>query len=460
MLYDKELEYSPGKVGASCSTSDDHGNVYISGSIVITDELQWPFVTRIDSCGNKVWCKILDFSFEGFNEGWAQDIIKTNTGEIIILSILKADDQYELIHLIALDSYGNVLWRESYASKYDYPWILNQVAYSIEEINHEYYISGNCYWPYPNDTNHVFLRPMFIGIDSLFNEKWVLPFYAQDSVFGNAYCSIKLSDSIIMGLGKRRLPDNEVNSLLMFYSINGDELGYTQIQNDQIGPTIKRNHIRMIERINETNFLVGVYYGPENYGNPAGEFVIDTAANVYNFQSHPNTSSASLLKTYDNNYVFATSIEETKGDKDIYIYKIDDKLEPVPFDPTPHTYDSLCPGGIQSGNTSLDDCLVWTNVGDAPSPGQYYESIRWIPVKAYPNPVKGGKVTFEFENTDHHYNMELIIYNNTGFQIHSQKIYKGQQDTDVNVSGWNKGVYIAVIYSNGGAVGKCKFVVG
>ncbi len=458
LLYDKVFEHSLCTVGNFASVSDETGNIYVSGYATISGG--WPFVAKIDSCGNKVWCKILQYEGE-FEDGFNIDILVTKDNKIIVLVNFDSEEEIDKLHLVALNEQGDVLWVKPYASKNNYPWIREQNAYSLTEVNNEYYISGYCYWPYPNDTTHFFLRPLFIGIDSLFQEKWILPFYALDSVFGNAYCSIKLNDSIIMGVGKRRLPDNEVNSLLMFYTINGDELGYNQIFNEQIGLDIKRNHIRDIERINESYFIVGVYYGSENSDNPVGEFVIDTSANLYKYQSHPNTvSEPSITKTYDGNYVFATSIKENKGDKDIYVYKLDENLNDVPFDPTPHTYDSLCPGGIQSGTTSLDDCWVWTDVGEAPGPGQYYESIRWIPVKAYPNPVKGGKVTFEFENTEHHYNMELHIYNNTGLEIHSQRIYKGQQDTDVNVTGWGKGVYIAVIYSNGGAVGKCKFVVG
>jgi len=262
-----------------------------------------------------------------------------------------------------------------------------------------------------------------------------------------------------MGVGIRRLPSSLDFGLLMFYNKDGEELGYSEVTNEQIGPDVKSNHFRDVAKINDSIFITASLFGPGISLNPGGVLVVDTAGTLYNILPKPNTSSASLIKTYDNNFVFAASIEETKGDKDIYVYKIDEKLEPVPFDPTPHTYDSLCPGGIQSGTTSLDDCLVWTNVGDAPGPAEYYESIRWIPMLAYPNPARDGKVTLEFENTQHHQNMELRLYNSFGNLSHTKKIYKAQQDTDVNVTGWTKGVYIAVIYSNGGAVGKCKFAV-
>jgi len=48
-------------------------------------------------------------------------------------------------------------------------------------------------------------------------------------------------------------------------------------------------------------------------------------------------------------------------------------------------------------NIDLSDCLVWTNIGNAPSPQEYYESIKQIPIKAYPNPVSEGNITFGFE---------------------------------------------------------------
>ncbi|MEZ5195268.1 MAG: hypothetical protein R2764_02335 [Bacteroidales bacterium] len=57
-----------------------------------------------------------------------------------------------------------------------------------------------------------------------------------------------------------------------------------------------------------------------------------------------------------------------QGDDDIYVYKIDENLNDVPFDPTPHTYDSLCPGGYNRGTIDLTSCFIWTDIGDAPSP--------------------------------------------------------------------------------------------
>jgi hypothetical protein len=326
------------------------------------------------------------------------------------------------------------------------------------EHNQEYYISGYCYWPYPNDTNHVFLRPLFIGIDSLFNEKWILPFYALDSVFGIGYQSIPLNDSIILGVGIRKYCDYIDNSLFALYTTSGEELLYSIIPNELIGPDIHSNEIREIERINDTLFLSSGFFGNDLSQNPNGEFVTDIYANLYNLQSRPNVLGIpNLIKTSDDNYAIASTITEPNNDKNIYLYKIDKNLEFVPFDTNTYTYDSLCLEQIQSGTIDLSDCLVWTGAEEIPSPEEYYSFIATIPVTAYPNPAE-TEITLAFQNTDHHTNMLLECYNIYGQRVHTEKIWKGQQETKIDLLGWAKGLYFAVVKSEGTLAGSVRFI--
>ncbi|GAB4324955.1 MAG: hypothetical protein Kow00127_17640 [Bacteroidales bacterium] len=67
-IYDKVLDHAESSISISSSTSDNNGNIYFTG--FMNSPFQWPFVTKIDSCGNKIWCKILDYSFEWFEDGW------------------------------------------------------------------------------------------------------------------------------------------------------------------------------------------------------------------------------------------------------------------------------------------------------------------------------------------------------------------------------------------------------
>ncbi len=457
VLYDKILTHAEHKMSVWGAVTDTNGNKYICAPTF--DDINWPYVIKLDSCGTLEWCKVLyDDNFEW---GGATDILLSNNGEIVVLTKYDSEEEIESIHLVGLDMNGKELWKRPYASRNNYPLIRETSAYDIIKHNNNYYISGLCYYPFLNNPGHFFLRPMFIGIDSLFNEKFVLPFMKRDSVFGKSYSTIAINDTLIMGVGERWLPGINKNSIFMFFTSEGEELGYNQIPNNAIGPDIIANVTRDIERINDSLFMTKSAWGSHPDSGLFGNLVIDTSAMIHNFKGIDyGIVDYEMIKTFDDNYLIAANKYQNNSTwTDIYLYKIDENLESVPFDTVPHTYDSLCPHAIQSEVIDLTDCLVITNIGELPGPAQYYESLRWIPIKAYPNPVREGKVTLEFENTEHHQNMELRCYNNFGREIHRQKIYKGQQDTDVNVSAWGKGVYIAVIYSNGGAVGKVKFVV-
>jgi len=460
-IYDKVMEHDLCTVSPRASISDENGNIYVTG--YTNYPAQWPFVTKLDSCGSKIWCKILSYEDE-FNYGWSSDIILTGNDEVVILATLIDDeqpaDQINMTHLIGLSDDGEVLWKKPYASRNDYSWIRQPIGNTILQVNNDFYISGSCYWPYPDDTTHWFLRPLFIGIDSFFEEKWILPFAPLDSVFGDAFKTVPLNDSILMGVGMRRLDDPEESGLLMFYNTDGTELGYYEITKEQIGPDVSQIYFTDVERTNDSLFILASPIGINNEYAPHCELIVDTMANIYNSAIHNSVlGQQKFTKTFNNNFVVIGEVEETKGDKDIYVYKIDENLDDVPFDPTPHTYDSLCPGGIQSGTIDLTSCFVWTDVSEAPLPGEYYSFIQTIPVKVYPNPVTEGSVTFEFENTEHHRNMELKCFNLYGEMVHNAKVYRYQEKTEVNISGWRKGMYFGVVYSGGKPVGKCKFVI-
>jgi hypothetical protein len=459
LLYDKKMIHDDCVMINEAILMDTDGNMYFCGTVGYDNET-WPYIAKFDFCGERIWCK----HFPGESQemaGVAWDVDFTSNDDILILtSYYSWKLSSSVIYLICVDQQGEELWKRSYASPEEHPLMEDPYGWDLLTYNEEYYIAGECYYPYPGNPNHVYLRSLFVGIDSNFNEKWVLPFYALDSIYGWAESIIPLNDTVLMGAGIRlETNGEEANSLLMFINPNGEEIGYNQISNQQIGPDIVANWIHQFERINDSLFVAASLFGPNSGTNPAGEMVFDTSANLYRYESRPNTKKKpSIIKTYDENFVFSTTIKQG-NDWDIYLYKIDKNLDPVPFDTTQHVYDSLCPHTIQSGEIDLTDCLVITSIDDWPTPDEYYESVRWIPIKAYPNPVTEGKLTLEFENTKHHKNMELRCYDDFGRQVHSQKIYKGQQDTDLDVSTWPPGIYIAVVYSDGSARGKAKFVV-
>lgn len=96
---------------------------------------------------------------------------------------------------------------------------------------------------------------------------------------------------------------------------------------------------------------------------------------------------------------------------------------------------------------------------ETPPPGEYFASLNSIPVKAYPNPAKDGSINFEFQNTEHHMDMELRCFDVFGKQVYSEKVYQFQGESKVNINHWNPGIYVALVYSEGKVVGQTKFIV-
>jgi hypothetical protein len=456
VLWDKILLHNLYFLEGASVAIDNEGNRYVAGVKFNADTR--PFVSKFNPCGEEVWCRII--LNDQLDEGDYWDIIINENDEIIILGNYLTPSNEMQIYLDCFDKNGEYLWHKQYASKEDHPWIYQPFGYNLMEHYKEYYISGYCYWPFPSDTTHYFLRPLFIGIDSLFNEKWILPFYALDSVFGMAYKSIAINDSLLAGVGIRRIENNKANMLFMLFNNNGEEISFSQIPNDSIGSSVFFNYISEVERVNDSLFLSLLYLGSSpGVALPVADIIFDKNAKIFNLSSKPPnvTGWAHIIKSSDSNFVNAMDWENPNGDYDIYLYKINKDLESVPFDTNTYTYDSLCPEQIQSGTIDLSNCLVWTGTEEIPSPEEYYSFIATIPITAYPNPAE-TEITLVFENTEHHTNMLLECYNIYGQEVLSEKIYNGQQQTKLSVSNWSKGLYFAVVKSEGKVAGTGKFV--
>ncbi len=457
ILWEKILTWDNTFVYSGHIKSDKTGNLIIARTINNDEIGFWPLLVKLDSCGEKEWCRVLPQEY--YLKGTYRDVITLDNGDILALGYFEAETNLDQVHLDYVDKNGNLLWRKAYAKEEDHPLIAEPSGQNLHKVKNEYVITGRCYWPYPGNPSHVYLRPMFIYIDSLFNEKWLIPFGVNDSLIGEGYDMIKLNDSVFMGVGARRMGGGVQNSLLMFLNHNGEELGHKHIPNAVIGPDILDNFIYKVERVNDSLFLTSSNFGQEDMGNPYGEFIIDTSANLHLYNTQENTEGTSqLIRTSNDEYVIGVSYRLGKTDWDILMYKINENLESVPFDTNQYTYDSLCPHPISSGIIDISDCMIWVDTDEVPTPEDYYIGLSSIPITAYPNPAKKN-ITFALGNTQYHQNINLKYYDIFGILKHEQKIYSGQLEAETEVTSWRKGMYVAVVRSDGKVVGKCKFVV-
>lgn len=459
MIWEKILKWEDVSVYRTSVVQDDNGNIIAASNTAGGTTGLWPLIVKIDPCGEKIWCRVFpnyDYMFGSY-----QDVLVLDNNDILALGQFESLENLDQVYLDYIDTNGNLLWRQVYASRNDYPHIRSCSGDEIKKYGNNYLIHGHCYYPYPSDTTHFYLRPLYIMLDSLFNEQWIIPFGVNDSIVGEAFETYQLNESEYMGVGILRLSGNMAHSLITYFNNNGQELGYNVIPNDSIANEISDNFINDIEQINDTLFLASTAIIIDDEIGLWADLIIDSTGIIYNkqFRSEETSGWTKIVKTFDDKYTIGCGWEEGNTKTDIYLYKINEDLEQDTLYPGNYTYDSLCPYQIQSGIIDISDCLIVTDVGEIPSPKEYYSSLKTIPIKVYPNPAIEGQITFEFQNTEYNQNMELRCFNVFGELVHEERIYQYQGRSVVDVSRWNKGMYVAVVYSNGIPSGNIKFII-
>lgn len=420
---------------------------------------QWePYVMKLNSCGEKEWCNLFTGSI---NEStWAQDICETSSGEIFVLVNQWGTGTIEDMYIFKLSSGGEVLWKKSFCNAINHPE--SNIAIGVKIIatsNEKIMIAGRVYWADPwNPGGPKPIRSLFVSIDSLGNEEWVLPFGLEDSIHGDAMNVIEQNSNSYIGLATK-WPNATLQSVLINFDSSGNVLDYIIIDNDQINPEVTRGVPLNLERIDSVYVLGGLYGIPDD--TYSSEILLDTNIfsnfNVKGFLQRVNEEQPYTMIKAGNKYLSSSTYTNSEDWK-IILSKMNLNLEYDTLDPGNYNYDSLCttPGLPQSGFIYLDECDIITGE-EIPSPEEYYTSIATIPITAYPNPAE-TEITLVFENTEHHNNMMLECYNIYGQKMHNEKIWKGQQQTKLDVSGWGKGLYFAVVKSNGKVAGTGRFV--
>jgi hypothetical protein len=466
MLWEKHIVYNNSFVLPGFLDQNEKNEFVAANTIAIDYNADyWASIVKFDSCGERQWCRIFDPGIR--LDGAFYDVMFLDNGNI--LALLFANKSMTVycaveIYLYCFDPDGKLLWIKPYASIDDYPLLDATWARKIDKFGNGYVIYGDCYWAYPGNPNHVFLRPLIIGLDSVFNEKYVFPFGRYtDSIHGMAYGGLQLNDSVYMAVGTRWIHDQDNlvnNGLMMFFNKKGEELGYRQILNEKVGPDVKSNFIIDIQRINDSLFLAVSNYGKKYEQNPFGGFVLDSGAHIYYKDTIPNTiGDPRMVITSDSNYLVIHTIQQPVTYKqDILLLKVNDTLGSAPFNPGSYVYDSLCKEIPPYEEINITDCMVIVGIENTPTPEQYYASLKTIPIKVFPNPAK-DKVNFELENTELHQNIRLRCYDLLGKLMYNEPVIKGQKGAAIDISSWPSGMFVAIIYSNSGAVGKCKFVV-
>jgi len=436
------------------------GGILVCGMSMLGDN-HLPIVIKLNACGVKEWCKV--FLGSPNNQSPAVDIKETETGDIIVLVNMFGSNPHETIHIFKLSSEGEVLWQEPFATTYTYPNTNLKLGNSLLiTSNGDYLISGDAYWEQPwNPGGPMPLTPLLILAGSDGNEEWVLPFGLNDTIIGWAWHTMEYNNSFL-SVGYKKA-SNLYHGLIMSIDENGNELGSINLEFNQLNPAANSGTIRYISDIDSV-FIIGADYGNLSWDYwPPGEILLEDinfdALNILGSKYYASNRIPYALATLNSGkYLSASTYRHSSTNTDIFLAKLNLNLEYDTAYTGNFTYDSLCiPGPPQSGFIYLNDCDIVLGT-EMPTAAEYRARVSTIPITIYPNPAKDN-ITFALENTEHHRNIELRCFNLLGMQQHQTQISRGQQQASANVSNWQPGMYIAVVYSDGKPVGRGKFVV-
>ncbi len=429
--------------------------------IIVGNLGNYAFIWSLNECGDLMWCSEF-INNQNYLATDYRDIVLLSD-KIIVMGTLQLYDYNYVCALFGFDYYGNLLWTKDILNPANDSLMGNApVPAYLNKIDNHFFISGFCYYAYPDNPNLAYLRAMFIDVDSIFNKKWFLPYGMQDSLFADGR-GVAISDSgIWCGYGTCFVapPTDTLNSVFMYFDTEGDEIRHKSISNNTISPEVKDNDLMALNIINDSIYLITAQVGSIPLTvNPIGEFTVDmSGTTVYQYQNHPG-AYANLhptAKTEDNRFVFVA--RKQNAHKDILLYKLNADLSQAAIDTNSYVYDSLCPHPITSDTIYLKGCDVITAVPQYPTPEAYYQAKNSVEITAYPNPAH-GIVNFELENTQYQIFLELTVYDMAGHRLLARPVATSQKELRISTSGFSPGIYVAVVRNERKVLGKGLFSV-
>ena len=317
---------------------------------------------------------------------------------------------------------------------------------------HEYIVTGDAYDGSPG---HVYkLRPLILKTDSSGNDLWTLSWGHTCGLRGQlaSYTAENSGGFFYSAASHYRdtLPGGDSPCFLKT-SPDGQEVAYRDLI-----PDSKYGGSATLHIIDTDTMLISAVWKDRNTSiDLNGVLKCDTLGVVTKTKillENAYVSDQGALLTFDNKYLVAGGmyVQTPPYLSKIYLFKLNMNLEYDSVYTAPRTYDSLCPYPIVSDTMNLDDCGIITDVRE---PLTNPESCKLL---IFPNPAI-DRLTIGFPKylrreaqtgtvqttTIYHQwkSATLEVYALNGSRLLSKEIPKDQTSLELDVSGWQRGMY-------------------
>ena len=429
------------------------GSIFVSGTATYYDNRGDPIVIKINTCGEKEWCRIF---FTSDNYDYSLDVLSDDdNGCIILLNNTGPDSNYssERITLAKLSDDGELIWYHSYLSS-DTSMQAEIMFNILPTWESGYLLTGFCDYEDLNDPGRYVRKPYYIKTDSLGVFQWETIVYKELPYIGGCAWTTTINpDSTFFysSISNYYQSPSSSSPALLKMDFEGNVIGiYDVVSGYDYGK------LSYATFVNDSTIAAEAGWGNSEDDLWSRAVIIDTLGNLLNSTVLMEDLYTSILEvTYDGKLVYMSNTFQD-GQFDVYLTKLNQNLEQDTFYTTPFVYDSLCPYPILSDTIIPDDCGLIVAVPEPPLTADRQP----LTLSIWPNPAKE---VIHLQFTD--YNLQfakenqLEIFDVFGRKILSQAIPRNQDRLRLDISSFPAGLYIAIVKSGSSVAARGKFVV-
>ncbi len=391
---------------------------------------------KLNVCGEIEWCKVL--MSPGNNYG--VDVIELDNGDYIgLLKYYGGDITTVRISLVKMDETGEPLWIENLAQ--DDPGIYNEEGrYLLHTSDNNYLVAGDC--------SYGGFKAFWIKTDTTGQQIWDLK-WSGFTLSASSQTVEAPGGGRFYATGAAAGNGHPISPSLFKFDIHGN----TIYQQYLLGDTIDGGESWSLCQYNDTTLLHGIDWSEPGSGVGEGICEIlmtDTLGNLLNrkFLLESTVSPDCIIKTFDDKIMVVSNYYD--GNWDVYLWKLNANLENDSLYTQPFTYDSLCPYPIISDTIDLN-CSLHVNINEIPVKTAYERLM-----KIYPNPAF-DVLHFDFRHLNE--NCCLSIIDVFGREVLKLSISKDQEHEHINISGFPRGIYFALLKNKKNKMASENFVV-
>lgn len=449
ILWNKTIGYPSTNIKISDISYNKQGELFMVGltGYYSSDDYD-PIVMKLNQCGEKEWCRVYKKEGNNFCEGL---VINKNNEIIVVLRYMSTISFTDRICLSKLDTYGEIIWTHCYNSS-DTNLYNDDAKDVICTPDGGYLISGVCDYVDPNPPHYWYRKPYYIKTDSLGNFEWETVVHSESNdPGGRAWSTIISPDS------------NYYYSFISHYYHNPTKNAPAMVKMDMQGQVIgiydlaDKNYYGVIFEavfITDSTIAGSARWGSEEQGVPKA-VIFDTLGNILDSAFLLDNNYMSYIKkTFDNKLLFFTNKYNEESDEfDAYLFKLNTELEDDSIYTQTFNYDSLCPYQIASDTIVQDNCGLI--VGMEELKPEKEEERNGILI--YPNPAQNN---FKVQCLKFKVGFCVIeVFDIFGRKVKEKEIPKGQNEIEVDVEGWRKGLYLIRVRDENSVIGSEKVIV-